>query len=172
MPKIKRVKDVVGEWGVTPSQPTIYMGIDPGKNGGIAVLNGNTVHPLKMPETPADLLTWLTAFPQGTIAVIEQVGGYAGQGQPGSAMFNFGKGVGHLEMALLACKIPFEQVTPQRWQKAMGISNRKKTETKTQWKNRIKAKAQQLFPGVDVTLAVADALLIAEYCRRKHQGRL
>ncbi len=30
----------------------------------------------------------------------------------------------------------------------------------------------QLFPKVEVTLATADALLIAEYCRRKQTGTL
>lgn len=45
-------------------------------------------------------------------------------------------------------------------------------ESETQWKNRLKAKAQQLFPQQEVTLATADALLIAEFGRRKRSGTL
>jgi hypothetical protein len=35
-------------------------------------------------------------------------------------------------------------------------------------KQRNKAKAEELFPGQRITHATADALLIAEYCRRIH----
>ena len=38
--------------------------------------------------------------------------------------------------------------------------------SKTEWKNKLKAKAQQLFPGEKVTLATCDSLLIAEYGRK------
>jgi len=148
------------------------MGIDPGKSGGLALLFDAGVIAVKMPETPADLFKWISESADNCIAIIEQVGGYAGEGHPGSAMFNFGKGVGHLEMSLIASAIPSESVPPRKWQKAMGISSRKKTETKTQWKNRLKSVAQRLFPSENVTLATADALLIALYCKRKHEGTL
>jgi hypothetical protein len=34
---------------------------------------------------------------------------------------------------------------------------------KTIWKNKLKTRAQQLYPGIKVTLANADALLILRY---------
>lgn len=43
-------------------------------------------------------------------------------------------------------------------------------ETRDAFKNRLKAKAQQLFPQAKVTLATADAILLAEYCRRRKEG--
>ena len=108
--------------------------------------------------------------------MIEKVHSFPGQGVASS--FKFGMGFGGLIMALVSSGIPFEFVTPRVWQKAMGITPREKsnrsdfTESKTQFKNRLKAKAQQLFPAVRVTLKTSDALLIAEYCRRKHKGIL
>ena len=90
-------------------------------------------------------------------------------GQGGSAMFNFGKGYGNLEMALLALKIPTVSVTPQVWQKALQLGTRSKTMSKTEWKNKLKAKAQQLFPYLKITLAISDALLICEYARIKEK---
>lgn len=45
-------------------------------------------------------------------------------------------------------------------------------ESKQSFKNRLKDKAQQLFPREKVTLATADALLIAEYARRQFGGRV
>jgi len=71
-----------------------------------------------------------------------------------------------IRMALTALRIPFTAVTAQKWHRSLGIAPRKKTETQTQWKSRLKAKAQQLFPQETVTLATADALLIACYCKK------
>lgn len=153
----------------TPS----YMGVDPGKNGGIAVLLPNgEIQATKMPDTMADLAHWITTHGKNCIAIIEQVGGFAGKAHPGSHMFNFGKGVGHLEMALYLSGISTESVPPQRWQRELHVSNRKKGEGDRVWKNRLKSLAQKLFPSESVTLKTADALLIAEYCRRKHKGTL
>lgn len=131
-----------------------------------------------MPDSVRDRWDWFAnmaeLMPCNTrpFAVLEQVGGYVGQGQPGSAMFSFGAAYGHMEMALAAAGIPYETVQPARWQKGLKIPGRKKDEGKTAWKNRLKARAQMLFPRVKVTLAVADALLIAEYCRRAREGTL
>lgn len=71
--------------------------------------------------------------------------------------------------ALQALGISHEEVSPARWQKALRIPPRSKGENTKDWKRRLKGKAQQLFPREKVTLAVGDALLIAEYARR--QGR-
>jgi len=144
-----------------------YIGIDPGKNGGIAVLDaeGKVLDLTKMPETPQDLLEFLRKWKDGSVCTLERVGGMPGNG--GSAMFNFGKGFGHLQMALMALEIPMTDVTPNKWEKAFQMGSSGKF-TKTEWKNLLKAKAQQIFPklGRKVTLATCDALLIAEYGRR------
>ena len=145
-----------------------YMGIDPGKNGGIAVLSadGTVIEACRMPWTPQDVLELIGRHAEECVCVLERVGGMPGDG--GSAMFNFGKGFGHLEMALLALGVPTEEVTPNKWEKEYQLGSSGKF-TKTEWKNRLKAKAQALFPGLGrgVTLATCDALLIAEYGRRR-----
>ncbi len=144
------------------------IGIDPGANGGIASLNteNDEVKCWAMPETEKDMVEmFIELVTCGyTKALIEKVHGMPGQG--GAAMFTFGRGYGTVRTAMIAVGISFDEVTPQAWQKAMGIPPRKKTETKVQHKNKLKAKAQQLFPDVKVTLANADALLIVEYLRR------
>lgn len=161
------------------ARPTLYIGIDPGASGGLACLTPGGVYHTPMPETERDVWDWVNDTPKyrangsPCFAVIEKVGGYIqGNKLPGSAMFNFGRSYGGLRMALIAAGIPFEEATPQRWQKTLGIPSRKKDESKGQFKNRLKARAQQLFPSVKVTLATADALLIAEYCRRLREGKL
>jgi hypothetical protein len=80
--------------------------------------------------------------------------------------FAFGRSYGNFEALLTAAGIPFERVGPAVWQRGFGLIKHK-GETQTQKKNRHKAKAQELFPGVKVTHAVADCLLIAEWGRRQ-----
>lgn len=146
------------------------IGIDPGKNGGIAVIDVNgdgelttTVH--KMPETERDICEYLAVLGYSSFAFLEKVGAMPGQGV--TSMFTFGRGYGFLRGVLTSCQIPFADVRPAVWQRAVGISVIK-GETNTVKKNRHKQMAQQLFPdlGGKMTHAKADALLIAEYGRR------
>lgn len=172
------------DYAKTKIKPCIYLGLDPGASGGIARLDEHRLVVQSLENmTTADIWEYVRGFsPQSTalgkdgyrpvFAILERVGGYAGEAQPGSRMFNFGVTYGQLLMALVAAGIPFEQITPGVWQKGVGIPPRKKGESKTDFKNRLKARAQELFPGVKVTLNVADAILIAEYNRRKREGEI
>ncbi len=86
-------------------------------------------------------------------------------------MFSFGRNYGFLRGCLHCLKIPFEEVTPAKWQREFSLLRTDKAETNTAKKNRHKAKAQQLFPDTNVTHAIADALLIAEYGLRVMAAR-
>jgi hypothetical protein len=74
-------------------------------------------------------------------------------------------------MGLLASSLPYELATPQKWIKPLGLPPRKKgpkkNSGKTEWKNLLRARAQELFPQLKVTLWMADSLLIAHYLRSK-----
>lgn len=140
------------------------IAIDPGKNGGIAIYSideGKLIEVIKMPDTPQELLRFLRLYRLNSICYLEKVGGLPGMSP--SAMFNFGVGYGHIEMSLLSCKIPTISVTPQKWQKELQLGNKGNKST-TEWKNKLKRKAEQLFPYAGkITLAVSDALLILQY---------
>jgi crossover junction endodeoxyribonuclease RuvC len=116
-----------------------------------------------MPETLTDLWEVFDEwnpddFKRDTIhCCLESVHSMPGQGV--SSSFKFGRGFGNLEMALTAARIPYTYVTPQRWQKDLGCLTKGD-------KNVSKSRAQQLFPHIKCTHAIADSLLIAEYCRR------
>lgn len=142
-----------------------YIGIDPGTSGGIVFLNdkGEVYSACKMPDTPLDIANHLSTFDtfNNSICCIERVHGMPGMS--GMGMFTFGQNFGHLQMALLLNKIKTYDITPQKWMKHFQLQ-RKKTDSKTDWKNKLKAKAQQLYPSIKVTLNIADALLIATYC--------
>ena len=100
---------------------------------------------------------------------LEKVG-FGMPGQSSKATATFARHNGHLEMALLSLGIKTVEVTPQKWQKHYQLGKSSEF-TNTEWKNRLKACAQQLFPREKVTLAVADALLLAEYGRMKEIGK-
>jgi hypothetical protein len=143
-----------------------YVGIDPGKSGGLVCLDRRykVVALDPMPTTERDIWGWFQDLPVDVVAIIEKV--HSMPMDSGRSMFTFGTGYGGLRMALTAAGVPFQAVPSRTWQKALSISSRKKSESKTQWKNRLKARAQELFHNEYVTLKTADALLIATYCRR------
>jgi hypothetical protein len=164
----------------------VCIGIDPGKKGGIAAVYTrlSRVLALPMPETEADIWRIVSdlynpSYRENGLechCVIEKVHSMPQQGI--ASAFTFGWGYGGLRMALIACGIPFREIDPKVWQKDLGISRRKE-EADRDWKKRLRGKAQQLFPGLPIwkeprsegrQLAISDALLIADYCRRINGG--
>lgn len=146
-------------------------GIDPGKSGGVAFIESETQYSSsKMPATERDIADLILSMKTAGVAkvFIEKVHSMPGQGV--KSMFTFGQNYGLLRGILIAHQISFDEVTPRVWQKALGISSKAKTETSSQFKNRLKGKAQQLFPALKITLSNCDAILIAEYGRRFEAG--
>jgi len=140
------------------------MGIDPGQSGALALLtikgdDETYTLPFKK-ETDADIVKVMANIQETaplTKCYIENVHSMPKQGI--ASAFKFGKNFGLLIGALYASKIPFEFVTPVVWQRSLKCLSKGD-------KNVTKTKAQQLFPGMKITHATADALLIAEYGRR------
>lgn len=146
------------------------IGIDPGQSGSISVRYSDYTETHKMPKTESDIFLLLqeiynTGKAISPICYIEKVHSFPGQGVASS--FKFGQGYGFLRGCLIALRIPFRDITPQKWQKEFIPV--KKKESKTDHKNRLKGAAQQLFPNIKVTLALADSLLIAEYGYRNER---
>lgn len=149
------------------------IGIDPGMNGGISVLNadGSVVNVSKMPQTMQDIYEYLKEVADGnTVCYLEAVG-FGIPGQSSKATATFARHNGHLEMALLALGIPTNTVTPAKWMKYFQLG-KSSDYSKTEWKNKLKSKAQQLFPqlGKQITLATSDAILLSEYGRKQEIG--
>ena len=151
----------------------VYIGIDPGASGGIAIIDEGAVKTYPMPETYPDIYNLFKGIQAeiGTCqcAVILEDVGHGMPGQSSKATAVFARHCGHLEMALYALSFPIMKVTPQKWQKSYSNSlGKSKDYDKREWKNRLKALAQQTFPTEKVTLKNADALLMAEYARRMY----
>ena len=145
-----------------------YIGIDPGIKGGIAVVSAGHAYAYPMPETERDTLVIFEEIANydDVFALIEKVGSMPGNSP--ASMFTFGRNYGMLRAFLIANYIPFETVTPTVWQREFGLVNSKLG--KTAKKNTHKARAQELFPAItSITHKTADALLIAEYCKRANK---
>ena len=155
----------------------IWIGIDPGQTGSMAVISEQTMvwdfedgECVRMLGAIADqsISALASDYPQ-VRAVLEKVHSMPKQGVVSSFKFgmNFGIWQGRLEM----CGIPYDFATPQKWQKVIFDSM-----TKGDRKAMSLDRARRLFPDLRDRLKRkkdhnrAEALLIAEYCRRTDNG--
>jgi crossover junction endodeoxyribonuclease RuvC len=168
----------------TTKVQTTIVGVDPGQSGGICVLRVTSyrnltskvsLEPTPMPETELDLDNLVQSITDGANVFIENVHSMPKQGVASS--FKFGMNFGMVKQAFVRHRRIF--ITPQRWQKALGVVPRKKTENKDQFKKRLNRLAQELYPDLNVfnenqtsQLKVSDSILIAEYGLRFITGQL
>jgi hypothetical protein len=152
----------------------IYLGIDPGMNGAVAALGETAPETHDMPATLSEALEVLRLYAPsecdlatGTIrtwAFVEKLHAMPKNGS--IANWKLGHSCGAIEMALTALQIPWESVSPMVWQKGTGCPDtRGKKIPYEKRKAGLRAVAQGMF-GAIATKKTADALLIAEFCRR------
>lgn len=151
----------------------IYIGIDPGKNGGIACIGDGKNNSEAYPYSDDVLINRLglvcTKCSQNdVICYLEHVHAMPKQGV--SSTFNFGMNFGFIQGVLRVYGIPYELVTPQKWKKEFSCTSNKNTSIEV---------CKRLFPNVNLKATdkckkdhdgMAEALLIAEYGRRHYNG--
>lgn len=151
----------------------MIVGIDPGASGAIAFFDPKAgtldVHDMPVMEiersgkTKREISAVLLANIlhddwNHNIVWIEKVGAMPGQGV--SSMFQFGRGVGMIEGVIAAEGLSLNYVTPQAWQKAVGVRG---------GKDGSRLRAVELFPKYANLFARkkddgrAEAALIAWY---------
>ena len=133
---------------MTTFTPRKIIGIDVGLNGAIAMMRGETLTGIfDMPTVTLDrngkakrqisipeLVQIIDNFKPDE-AYCERVFAMANQGV--TSVFSFGRSLGAIEGVLAARLIKTTLVTPQAWQKAMGVSG---------GKDGARARAMELFP--------------------------
>lgn len=158
---------------------TIAIGIDPGKDGAMAVLwpkrepgdssfvhEGPKVYAFDKEQYRGALTAVLPhRLDYRIVCVLEHVGAMPGQGSV--SMFNFGQNFGWIQGVLDAYGIPYELIRPQKWKKEFSCTSDKNTSIEV---------ARRLFPNVDLRRTErckgphdgkCEALLMAEYARRR-----
>lgn len=150
----------------------ILLAIDPGAKGAYAIDQDGAggVYSFRSESDFCESMQWLAQYArergESIICYLEQVGGYVGQAQPGSAMFKFGRNFGFILGVCQALGMRIELVRPQAWQKCYPTKTTK-TENGAQHKRELKDHAARLYPGKRVTLGNADALLLLDYAKKK-----
>ena len=160
-----------------------FVGIDPGKDGALAIL-GYRETPILVPfseteyanqlrrldfcrtEAEKDLEAIMHVSATEVFCVVEHVNAMPGQGV--TSCFSFGQNFGVILGLLTAFRIPYELVRPQKWKRVFSCTSDKNTSIEV---------AQRMFPGVDLRRTpkcqkphdgICEALLMAEYARRTH----
>ena len=153
---------------------TIYIGIDPGQQGAIGVIDaeGKFLDVKDWPGDEVNAARLVIAIVKDikiddTLAAIEYVHSYSEQGV--ASVFKFGTNFGIWRGILAAYKVPFVLVTPQKWQKGL-ITKPDKQLGKAKGHC---AAASRLFPTAPLygprggsKDGRADALMIADWRRR------
>lgn len=142
----------------------IYIGIDPGKDGAMAVITptGEYIVPFGVEGYTLELRRLGAG---NACCCLERVGAMPKQGV--NSMFHFGENYGFIQGLLTANRIPYELVTPKKWKREFQITGDK---------NSSIAVCKRLFPEVILRKTdrcrtdhdgMAEALLMAEYARRR-----
>lgn len=152
-----------------------WIGVDPGKSGAACILyEDNEALFIDWPSTNSlhdiskEFIYSITGLNiKGT--AIERVHAMPGQGV--TSMFSFGENNGAWKMLLTVAKLPYQDPTPQQWQK-----NLVRKSDSTQTKHRSYLTASRLYPHLIGLLKGSkggikdgrcDALLIAHYVKNK-----
>jgi crossover junction endodeoxyribonuclease RuvC len=135
------------------------IGIDPGKSGGISVIQGEHVQLYVMPLTADGNISGkriaeiIGAF-QPNYIFVEKVHAMPGQGV--TSMFTFGEGYGRILGALEALGESYELIAPQTWKKVVLKDTAKD-------KTAAIAFCERSYPNV--------SLLATDKCKKAHDGK-
>ena len=142
------------------------IGIDPGASGGFCqFIDGEIVQAWKFTSLSdfVDDVYDLMENPDCPVEfVLEDCPPFAGKNIPSSAGFKLGRSCGFYDGLARGLRIPCHLLPPKTWQK--GLAGLTKT-SGAQRKRLLKAHASRLYPslGKEITLATADAVLIAHF---------
>ena len=150
----------------------MILGIDPGLDGGLAILSGSHIELLETIPTEKKtgfikrqvdaqkLSNILRVYPD-LVCYLEGVASRPGQGV--ASVFSFGDTYGAIRGVLGALNIPVYTVSPSKWKKALEVSSKD---------DSLKA-SKDLFPSVQFKKKdhnIAEALLIAYYGQKERNN--
>ena len=141
----------------------LLLGIDPGKTGGIAILDTRelTVETWMMPDTTRDLHDMIAGMPAIMVCAIEKPF-YPPQNGPANAGAK-GEAYGIIKGALAWRDIPFHEVRPSDWKRSLNIPTDK---------TAARQRASEFFPANSDQWKLAkhdgraEAALIAWFARK------
>ena len=164
---IKNEESMINEMS-SETHPLIFIGIDPGKNGGVAVINEVPDHEgtisFRCPKKPVEMAyTLMATIPnhvsyEDVFVNIEHVHAMPNNGVV--SMFSFGQNLGQWEGILGAFELNVKYITPRAWMDHYDCQPRMDKKERKRYLRNI---AETLFPNIKMTFNISDALLIANY---------
>ena len=144
-----------------------YIGIDPGKSGGLTVIDeeGN-IKAFKCPDKVIEMSSLFdiavgTTAPVNVKFLMERV--WARPTNGSRHAFTYGVNYGQWLGISAYADVHIHTVLPQNWIKWIGCSAGIEVRERKNW---LKNKAKELYPELKkVTLATADSVLIAHYAK-------
>tara|TARA_Y100001938_G_scaffold36489_1_gene50279 strand:+ start:435 stop:950 length:516 start_codon:yes stop_codon:yes gene_type:complete len=147
----------------------LAIGIDTGKSGGICMISGSNMVTMKCPASiheMADIIRNVSEMDRSMqiMACVEKNHSWTGQGV--KSTWTFGYNSGAWEAILCSFNIPYMLVPPIKWMRHFSVPKMDKAARK----KYLKHEAIKLYPyhKKQITLATADAILIAKYAKDIH----
>ena len=138
------------------------MGIDPGKSGGITILEGDGIKSYKCPDNPIDMAVLFGIGMNGSkldvVVGIEKVWAFPTDAR--SRAFNFGVNCGMWYGIAGSFEVKMKEIIQRTWMSYYEVPKKLTKQHRKRW---IKEKAMSMYPKVKVTLYNSDSILIARY---------
>lgn len=155
------------------------IGIDPGASGGIAIWRPNNfLKVVKMPKDIDEIKRFLEQYKEicNPIVFLEKLSVRPDDVSVTDGVANMGKmyriqkmmqNFEQLKATIHFLNIPYVMVNPMKWQQdlKLRVKSGRKSESKTERKNRFKEVAGRLYPEVKQTLWSSDATLLMHFGR-------
>jgi len=145
-----------------------FVGIDPGANGCMCILRDDV--PEFIDFKSAKLQGYIDHIPMSDDILstsIEHVFSRTGQGV--KSVFSFGQRLGELEGMLQTLAIPYNLVSPQRWQKFCGVVPKSGKQGVYDAISALYPNAPLLGPRGGLLDGRCDALAIAHYTKHTYK---
>ena len=142
------------------------VAVDPGVSGGIAVRNNEgQIVVYSMPDSVTGMRDLLAFHIQGNDREvwIEEIPKFTGRMIPSSRIAVMFENFGQAQGLAIGLGYVLNRVRPVDWQEPLGLGGKKSCADSAEWKRKLRSKAAELYPNLDVTLKTADALLILRY---------
>ncbi len=143
----------------------LYCGIDPGKEGGLALITESNIMNYSKMKSDYEFIKEierLVEFNDNIVFVIEKVGAITGQGV--TSIFTFGFNTGYMYGVLHTLRQRLVEVHPIKWKKHFSIPG-KKPSPKPSNEKTTKIVRQYYPEMIDIPFhsGIYDAILIARY---------
>ena len=145
----------------------LFIGIDPGMNGGITFItkemDTEQMKPFRCPRESKEMAEILQVGikqfeTKDVILFVEHVWSFPGDGRVGA--FRFGYNYGLWKGMASAFGIDVYNIPPRKWMYSYDMPSKMQSKERKRWLRNV---AETLYPNVKITFNTSDSVLIAHY---------